>query len=143
VDDPVRVRVREALQDLRRHLDRRGVAKLTGANAVAHRPARNVFVGDVDVAVVTRVRIRAQAPRMAESCRRLGLALGSGARLPFAGDDLQRDVEAVRLVTGEPNRARAAAAERLQRPVAAEHELTGRKGRDCCRHVRSGLGAAP
>ena len=60
---------------------------------------------------------------MAQMRRGLGLALGARGRLPLARDDLERDVEPRLLVAGEPDRARAAAAERLQGPVAAEHEL--------------------
>jgi hypothetical protein len=141
MDDPVGVRVRQALEDLRRNLDCPTVAQLAGPEAVAHRPAGYVLVRDVDVAVVAGVRVRAQASGMAQSRGGLGLPLGTRPGLALTRDDLQRDVEAVCLVAGKPYRARAAAAERLQGPVAAEHELAGRKGRDRCRHVGFGLAA--
>ncbi len=60
---------------------------------------------------------------MAQAGRRLGLALGARGGFPFARHDLERDVELRLLVAGEPDRAGAAAAERLEGPVAAEHEL--------------------
>ena len=60
---------------------------------------------------------------MAQLRRSLGLALGPHRGLALARDDLQRDVEPGPLVAGEPDRARAAAAERPQRPVAVEDEL--------------------
>ena len=62
---------------------------------------------------------------MAKSGGGLGPSLGAGAGLALAGDDLQRDVEAVRLVAGKPDRTGATAAQRLQGPVPAEDELTG------------------
>jgi hypothetical protein len=141
MDDPVGMGVRQALEDLRRNLDCSTVAQLEGPEAVAHRPAGYVLVRNVDVAVVAGVRVRAQASAMAQSRGGLGLPLGTRPGLALTRDDLQRDVEAVCLVAGKPDRARAAAAERLQGPVAAEHELAGRKGRDGCRHVRFGLAA--
>jgi hypothetical protein len=57
-----------------------------------------------------------------------GLSLGPGGRLPLAGDDLERHLDAGRLVAGEPDRAVAAASERLQRAVPAEDELVRRDG---------------
>ena len=59
---------------------------------------------------------------MAQMRGRRGLALGARGGLALARDDLERDVEPRLLVAGEPDRAGAAAAERAQRPVAAEHE---------------------
>ena len=60
---------------------------------------------------------------MAELRGGCSLALGAGRRLALTGDDLECDVEARLLVAGEPDRARAAAAERSQRAVAVEDEL--------------------
>ena len=57
------------------------------------------------------------------------LALGPRRRLALARDDLQRDVEAGLLVTRQPDRAGAAAAERAQGPVALRNELAGGKGK--------------
>ena len=68
-------------------------------------------------------------------CRRLGLALGPRRRLALARDDLERDVEARALVAGEPDRARAAAAERPQRPVAVEDELDAGERRGSLSHA--------
>src|SRR4029453_3945680 len=121
-----------------RGLTRRRVPELAGANTVAHRPARDVFVGDVDVPVVAGVGVGPQTPWMAQPRGRFRLALRAPPGLALARDDLQRDVEAVRLVARKPNGARAAAPQRPQGAVAAKDELTGRKGRDRCRHVRSG-----
>src|SRR5204863_3973276 len=64
-----------------------------------------------------------QAAGMAQPCGSGRLALGPRRRLPFAGDDLQRDVEARPLVAGEPDRARPAAPEGPNRPVATEDGL--------------------
>ena len=84
--------------------------------------ARHVLVGDVDVPLVAREGVGPQAARMAQAGGRLGLALRARAGLALARDDLQGDLEPVRLVAREPDRARAAAPERAQRPVAAEDE---------------------
>jgi hypothetical protein len=62
---------------------------------------------------------------MAETRRRGGFTLGSRGRFPLAWNDLERDLDAGGLVASEPDRARAAAAERLQRAIAAEYELVG------------------
>ena len=104
-------------------------------SACAHGLAGDVLVGDVDVAAVALERVGAQTVLVAQarSCKRL--ALGSRRGLALARDDLQRDVEAVALVAGEPDRARAAAAERPERPVAVDDELAcgerqGRLGHD-------------
>jgi hypothetical protein len=142
MDDPVRMRMAQALENLRADLDRARVGEIAAADAVTQRLARNVLVGDVDVPFVAVERVGAEAPRVAQPCSRLGLAFSAGASLAFARDDLQRDVETIGLIAREPDRARAAAPERPQGPVPAEDELTGRKRRDRCRHVRFGLGTA-
>ena len=95
----------------------------SGAQRLAERLAGDELVRDVDVPRVVREAVRAEAGRMAQARRGLGLALGARRGFPFARDDLERDVEARLLVAGEPDRAGAAAAERPERPVAAEDEL--------------------
>src|SRR6185437_14259396 len=80
------------------------------------------LVGDVDVPRIPREGIGPEAARMPELGRGGSLALGARGGLPFAGDDLQRDVEARLLVAGEPHRARAAAPERAEGPVAIQNE---------------------
>ena len=57
--------------------------------------------------------------------RRERLSLGPRRRLPFARDDLERDVEAVPLVEREPDGTGASAPERAHGPIAAENELLG------------------
>ena len=79
---------------------------------------------------------------MAQARRGLGLALGARSGLPLARDDLERDVELRLLVAGEPDRARAAAAERLERPVAAEHELGDGEGLGGLAHALRRLATA-
>ena len=90
----------------------------------------------------TRTRCR-RDPRRRRSRRRGRSARGAAARRPpsrarargalaLAGDDLERDLEARPLVAGQPDRAGAAAAERLQGPVAVEDERCGRGGRRRC-----------
>jgi len=67
-----------------------------------------------------------------ELTREMGVRLALGARggLALARDDLESDVEAVLLVAREPDRARAAAAERAQGSVALGDELA-RRQRNC------------
>ena len=129
VDDPGSVRVRERVEHLGGDLDGVFVRELVRAHRLAHRSARDVLVGDVDVARVVPDVVRAHAALVAEPARRESLALGPRGGLSLARDDLERDVEAVALVAGEPDRARAAASERPHRAVAAEDELSGRMGR--------------
>src|SRR6266550_9288797 len=97
--------------------------------------ARDELVRDVDVPRVAAEPVRAQAGGMAQLRGRLGLALGPHGRLALARDDLQRDVEARPLVAGEPHRARAAAAERPQGPVAVEDELDAGERRGSLYHA--------
>ena len=112
VQDPGRMCVREAVADLRAGLDRLVVRELPGAQRLAVRLAGDELVRDVDVARVAAEPVRAQAGGMPQMRRGLGLALGPRRRLALARDDLERDVEARALVASEPDRARAAAAER-------------------------------
>jgi hypothetical protein len=70
----------------------------------------------------------AHAAVMAKAAGGERLALCARGRLPFAGDDLQGDVEAVLLVERKPDRSRSAASEGSNGPVAPEDELLG--GRD-------------
>ena len=67
--------------------------------------------------------IRALAGGVAQAGGRLGLALGTGGRLPLPGHDLEGDVEAVLLVPGKPDGPRTSAPQRPQRAVAPEDEL--------------------
>ena len=76
---------------------------------------------------------------MAQPRGRQGLPLGPRRRLALARDDLQRDVEAGALVAREPDRARAAAAERAQGPIALRNELAGGKGKRRLGHETSGF----
>ena len=77
---------------------------------------------------------------MAQARGGLGLALRARGGLPFARDDLERDVELRLLVAGEPDRAGAAAAERLEGPVAAEHELGEGEGLGGLGHTLAEIG---
>ena len=77
--------------------------------------------------VACRARTRAGSPD-GGAARRQGLALGPRGRLPLAGTILSATSSAGRLVAGEPDRAVAAAAERLQGAVPAEDELVRRDG---------------
>src|SRR5436190_19772495 len=115
--------VRERLANLRRNLEGRRVVDFALAQCLSQRPAGDVFVSDVDVAGVARERIGALAPRVTKTGCCGGLALGPRSCLALARDDLERDLGSGRLVPGEPDRARAAAAERLQRAIPAEDEL--------------------
>ena len=119
---------------------------------VPKRAAGDVLVGDVHVPRVARERVRAQAARVAQLRGGLRLALGARGGLPLTGDDLERDVEPRLLVACEPDRSRAAAAERAQRPVPAEHEPAPLQCESGVRHgsgqvgggrVVSSLGAGP
>ena len=123
VDDPAAMGVRERIRDLRRDLDRGAVVDLAGAQRLPQRAPRDVLVGDVDVRRVARQRDDPLAALVSQGCGRAGLALGAVARLAFARDDLQRDVEAGSLVAREPHVAHAARAERPERAVPAEKEV--------------------
>ena len=127
--------VRKAVAHLRAGLDRLVVGQLSGAQRLAVRLARDELVRDVDVPRVAAEPVRAQAGGMAQLRGRLRLALGPHGRLALARDDLQRDVEARPLVAGEPHRARAAAAERPQGPVAVEDELDAGERRGSLYHA--------
>jgi len=126
VDDPARVRVRETFQHLRGCLDRSRVVQLAGPERLAQRLSGHVLVGDVDVARVALEAVRAQAALVPKPRCGQGLPFGPCGSLALARDDLQRDVEPVSLVSGEPDRAGAAAPERPQRTVAPGNELVGR-----------------
>ena len=130
VDDPALVGVREPLEHLRGGLDRGCVIEPAGPHRLPHRLAGHVLVRDVDVARVAVEAVGAQAALVAQARRRERLALRARGRLALARDDLERHVEAVLLVAREPDRARAAAAERAQGPVALGDELA-RGQRNC------------
>jgi len=104
VDDAARVRVRETVEGLRARLDELGVLQVAPAHGLAQRRPGHVLVGDVDVVAVARERVGAQTVRVAELRRRARLALGPRAGLALACHDLERDVEPVALVAGEPDR---------------------------------------
>ena len=125
VEDSGRVGVGEAVADLRARLDRRLVRETAFAQRLAERAARHELVGDVDMARVAREAVRAQAGRMPEMRGRRRLALGARRGLSLPGDDLEGDLEPRSLVAREPDRARPAAAQRPQRPVAVEDEIGG------------------
>ncbi len=75
--------------------------------------------------------VRAHAPVVAEAAGGERLALGPCGGLSLARDDLQRDVEAVLLVEGEPDGARRTRSEGSHGPIAPENELLGGwNGRD-------------
>ncbi len=135
MQDPGRMCMRKAVAHLRAGLDRVVVGQLSGAQRLAVRLARDELVRDVDVPRVAAEPVRAQAGGMAQVRGRLGLALGPHGRLALPRDDLQRDVEARPLVAGEPDRARAAAAERPQGPVAVEDELDAGERRGSLSHA--------
>ena len=123
VDDPARVRVRETFQHLHGGRDRRRVVELARAKRLAKRATRRVLVGDVDVLRVVAETVGPLTARMPEPRRRFRFALRPGAGLALAGDDLQRDVETVLLVPGEPDRPGPAGSKWPERPVPPEDEL--------------------
>ncbi len=140
VDDAARVRVREGLEHLSGRLDRSGVVELAAAERLAERASRHVLVGDVHVARIPSEPVGALTGRMAQPGSGLRLAFGTRRSLALPRDDLQRDVEAVALVPGQPDGARAAAAKRPQRAVAAQHELALDQGWRCIGHRLSRVG---
>ena len=91
---------------------------------------------------VARLRVDALATAVAELRGRARLALGARARLPLAWNDLQRDVETVVLVPGEPDRPGAAAAERPDWAVATEDQLAGGEGDGRSLHLLPRFGHA-
>ena len=60
------------------------------------------------------------------------LPLRARTRLALARDELERDVESGRLVSGEPDEARAAAAEGSERPVPVQDQVLARARRGGC-----------
>ena len=142
VEDPRAMRVREPFADLGAALDRSVVVQLPGAQRLAERASGDELVGDVDVARVAREGVGAETARMPQPRRRVRLPLGAGRRLALAGDDLERDVEPVLLVAGQPDRAGAA------RPggrsgsgsvwLARDEEPTRRRAQDRCPRGKGG-----
>ena len=122
VDDPAVVRVREPVENLRRGIDRRVVVELAAFERVAERAAWDVLVGDVHMALVAGECVRAQACGVLELRGRSRLALGARTGGARAGNDLQSDLAALPLVECVPDRAHAAASQRLQWAVPVEHE---------------------
>ena len=140
VQDSGPVCMGEAVADLRAGLDRGAIVELTGAERLPERATRHEFVRDVDVAGIPRERVGAEAARMAQLRGRLGFPLGACGGLPLAGDDLEGDLEPRLLVPHEPDRPRAAAAERAQRPVPAEHEPAPFERESGIRHTSGQVG---
>ena len=140
VHDPARVGEGEPLEDLRRGLDGALVVQVAGAQSLTQRAPRDVLVRDVEMLVVCLEAVRAQAVRMVEARCGRRFPLRARARAAFLGDDLERDVAAGLLVPRQPHRPRAAASERAQGPVSAEHEAVRRHGFDGACH-RGPLGS--
>ncbi len=129
MDDSPSVRMREGFEHLRRDLDGAAVVEVARGECVPHRSAGDVLVGDVDVAGIAGERVDPLAARMPERRCRLRLTLGARGRLSLTGDHLQRDVEARLLVAREPDVAHPTRPKRAQRPVSAEDQLLGERGR--------------
>ena len=128
VHDPAPVRVREALEDLRGELDRRGVVQLAHADQLAQGAAADVLVGDVHVPVVAAEVVGAHATLVPQAGRRLHLPCRACRALALARHDLERHLEPGALVAREPDGSGAAPAERAERPVAVEDERAVGKG---------------
>jgi hypothetical protein len=143
MQDPGGVRVGEPVANLRTRLDRDGVGQLTGPYRLAEGAAGNELVRDVDVPGVARERVRAQARRVTQARCGGRLALGSSGGLPFAGNDLEGDLETSPLVAGEPDRPGGSAPERPQRPIAVEDELARSRREGGTSHPTRRLAAAP
>ena len=139
MDDPARVREREALEHLGSRLDRAFVPELMCAQRLPKRLARDVLVRDIEVLGVRFEPVGAQAVRVAQFRRRLGLALGPGRRPTLPGDDLQRELLAGDLVAHEPHRPGAAASEWAQGPIPVQDEAVRVDGFDGTRHRCSAL----
>ncbi len=122
VHDPARVCECEAFEHLGSRFDGALVTELVRAQCLPQRVARDVLVRDVQVLVVGLEPVGAQAVRVAQRRRGLGLALGPrrGAALPR--DDLQGELLTGSLVADEPDRSGAAASEWAQGPIAVQDE---------------------
>ena len=134
MDDSGPVRVGEGVEHLGGDLDRILVREAVRAHRLAQGAPGHVLVRDVDVARIVSDVVSAHTSFVAQPARRQSFTLGAGGGLSFAGDDLQRDVEARALVAGEPDGARAAASQRTDRPIATEDELVGGGGDRDGRH---------
>ena len=122
MDDSPPMRVREPVEHLRGDLDCGGVVDVIGAEHLAQGAAADVFVRDVDMAAVAAEVVRPHAALVAQTGGGLHLTGRPRRALPLARHDLQRDVEACLLVARQPDRARAAASERLERAIPVEDE---------------------
>ena len=134
MDDSAPVRVREPVEHLRGDLDRRRVVDLLRAQNLAQRPAPHVLVRDVDVARVAAEVVGADASFVAQPGRGFHLARRARRALSLTGNDLERDLEPGLLVPREPDRSRAPATERLERPIAVEDERSIGECEGCGRH---------
>jgi len=132
----------ETVQHLGGRLDRLAVGDRAVAKSVAKGSPGDVFVRDVDVALVSSEVIGANAALVAETCGSFGLARGTRCTLSFPRDDLQSDVEAGAFVTRQPDRPGAAAAERAEWPVPIEDELSLLKDARRRRHDPLSFGGA-
>src|SRR5262245_11091226 len=83
--------------------------------------------------------VRAQAVRVSQRRRRLRLPLGPRRGASLLRDHLQGELLAGGLVPDEPYGPRAAATERPQGPVAAQHEAAREDGFGGARHRCSPL----
>ncbi len=99
------MRVGESVEHLGGSLDRARIIERSLPQGLAEGLARHVLVGDVDVALVTLDRVRADAAGIAELRDREGLSLGALPGLALAGDDLESDVAVLDHVPGEPHGA--------------------------------------
>ena len=124
---PLRVRVREAVEHLRRRLERGRVVQPAAAHRVAHRLAGHVLVGDVDVALVAlRASRRAGSARAAAARPRTASRSAREPALPSRGTILSATSSPVRSSRASQTEPEPAAAERADRAVAVEDELSRR-----------------
>jgi hypothetical protein len=136
VHDPARVRERQALEYLCRRFYRSFVAELVRAQRLSERRTRDVLVRDVEVLRVGLEPVGAQAVRVAQRRRRLGLPFRTRRGSTFPGDDLQRELLAGRFVAHEPYRSGASAPERAQGAIPVQDQTVRSDGFDGVRRHR-------
>jgi hypothetical protein len=140
VDDAPLVRVSERFEHLGSCFDCCAIVELAPAQGLTERSARNVFIGDVDVTRIPAEPVRALTRRVPQAGGGLRLPFGPRGGLPLARHDLERDVEAVALVSSEPDGPGATAAQGAQRSVPSKHEVALDEGWRCIRHRLSWVG---